>query len=392
MNTQDMSDNNLDAMFREASDLADYKYNEQAWLKLEKRINFSLFIRRVIRSLYMGGAILILTIPTYLYFHSNQGIQPVHQALLLDQQKPLIGAVPQGRNIINPAGSNSDSNIGNKHSSVMNSGTNASTEKVVHFVPDQAPVSKPNIIPEGMESGQRSAEMDTSFLNQRGISFTDISGIRFPEQRKKVLIPSAKTYRFHPGLDLNIILGPELSGVNVNETGFGLIEGLGLDYRFTRHLNIGLGALHVKKNYSVISGEYQIPDPSFNYYGKSPKNISISCHVLDIPLNLNYSIWQNDRNEFYAGTGLSSYLMLTEEYSYSYGAPGNIKFRKLIIRNENQHYFEILNFTAGYARTLNRHWAWDIESYYKLPMAGIAAAKVRLKSLGLLVSFRYRIK
>jgi hypothetical protein len=120
--------------------------------------------------------------------------------------------------------------------------------------------------------------------------------------------------------------------------------------------------------------------------------VAVSCHVIDIPLNVYYTILNRNGNRLYAGTGLSSYLMLTEEYSYPYGSAPNSYSGKFILRNENQHYFGILNLSAGFAKNITRNLSWEVEPYYKIPLTGIAAADVRLKSFGAFLSLVYKIK
>jgi hypothetical protein len=107
-------------------------------------------------------------------------------------------------------------------------------------------------------------------------------------------------------------------------------------------------------------------------------------------LNIYYAIYQDRHRSISIGTGLSSYLMLTEEYGYDYGQYNSLH-KSVTIKNKNQHFLSILNLSATYSGNLNRKWSWQVEPYYKLPLTGIAEADVKLKSVGLYLSLKYKL-
>jgi hypothetical protein len=152
------------------------------------------------------------------------------------------------------------------------------------------------------------------------------------------------------------------------------------------------GISHARKKYAV-SDEYTMPSGGDQPYGQDPVSIDIACHVLDIPVNVYYSIFRNRQNRFFAGAGFSTYLMLTEEYHLKYdNYYGQDPVRDYTVKNENQHYFGIINLSAGYTRELSTRWALQVEPYLKLPIQDIAAAEVRLNSFGALIALKYRFR
>jgi len=232
-------------------------------------------------------------------------------------------------------------------------------------------------------------------LTGRGLpaSTGTISPERNPEESYSInetLPPEKKQQRL--GYSLNFTLGPDFSGVGANSYGTGTFVGLGIELYLLKNLSIMMGVSHSRKKYAVHD-EYTAPYPGIWTYGQVPDQVDIACHVLDIPINVYYSIFKDGKNRIFAGAGLSSYLMLTEEYHFEYF---DTYYSNLIqdynIRNENQHYFGILNISAGYSRNINERWGWQLEPYFKLPIQDIAAAKVRLNSFGGFVTLKYRFR
>jgi hypothetical protein len=243
-------------------------------------------------------------------------------------------------------------------------------------------------------SGEEPGRMEeVAVRSGMGIFFFD-SPPAIPElnSRQAIIYPEESNKRHADRrLYLNLTFGPDLSGVKVRGVGTGGFTGLGMEYHITGRLSLMSGINLVTKKYGVSEGEYSIPDSSFVYYGRIPESIDISCQVLDIPLNLYFNILQFPRGNISLGAGLSSYLMLSEEYNYTYGR-NNSYNRSITVRNENQHYLGIMNFSMAYTGLIGNKWAWQIEPYYKLPVTDIAAAKVKLHSAGILLTLKYKIK
>ena len=205
------------------------------------------------------------------------------------------------------------------------------------------------------------------------------------------VVPSEKDRR-ELGYSLNFSIGPDFSGVGANSYGTGTFVGLGFELLILKNLSLMVGVSHSRKKYAV-QDEYSAPYPGIWTYGQVPDQVDIACHVLDIPVNLYYSVFQNGKNRLFAGAGLSTYLMLTEEYHFEYYNQYNPSLiQDYKINNKNQHYFGIVNLSAGYTRIVNDRWSWQLEPYLKLPIQDIAAAKVRLNSFGALISLKYRFR
>jgi len=77
--------------------------------------------------------------------------------------------------------------------------------------------------------------------------------------------------------------------------------------------------------------------------------------------------------------------MKKESYDYYYKYPsGYVDTKSWSISNKNQHYFAILDISAGYQYNFNKRVSLISEPYLKIPMVGVGAGKVKLNSGGIL--------
>lgn len=185
-------------------------------------------------------------------------------------------------------------------------------------------------------------------------------------------------------LILSILAAPDLTSVQKSgqsslSGGFGLEATLIL----TKKLSVTTGASYAKK---IYNSDFSLYKPNTDYvFGVTPSNIHANCDVLDIPLNLNYKVFDNRRNSISVSTGLSSYLMLKEKYSFSYTGTyqGPQDFE---VKNENQHYLGIANIGLEFQHKINRNLSISAKPFMKIPLTNIGYGNTRLSSTGVAVS------
>jgi hypothetical protein len=166
--------------------------------------------------------------------------------------------------------------------------------------------------------------------------------------------------------------------------------GFAIEYRLGDRWSLQTGLTYSMKRYEAAGEDYN-PPPGFWYYGREPDNAEGECDVLDIPLNVRYYFKPQRNHRFFASTGISSYLMLTEEYYYEYdGYQSPDQVDSWSGRNENQHYFGVYNLSVGYQRSFGNRWALEIEPFIKLPLGGVGFGRVNLWSTGSTFSLKYR--
>src|SRR5690606_28715311 len=111
---------------------------------------------------------------------------------------------------------------------------------------------------------------------------------------------------------LSVVAAPDLNGVKGFDGGkVGFNTGVGLGVHFTDRISLHTGVIYSKKPYDAAPGDY--------HSGYSPQglvNIAAECDVIDIPLNLRYTVYRKGLNSISLNAGLSSYVMLREKYRY----------------------------------------------------------------------------
>ncbi len=183
---------------------------------------------------------------------------------------------------------------------------------------------------------------------------------------------------------ISISAGPDISGAYLNNPGKIAINiGLGISYIISPSFTLRTGFYAARKIYSVGPDDYKATTGTGNYYYL--KNIAANCLVYSIPLNINYNFKKVKNHIWFLSTGLSSYLMKRETYKYYYKYPSGQSYTKdWTIDNKNQNFLSVLNLSGGYNYSFNNRISVMAEPYINLPLSGVGAGKVKLKSAGIL--------
>ena len=190
---------------------------------------------------------------------------------------------------------------------------------------------------------------------------------------------------FDSNFGLSFSAGPDLSFVNISHPGkITLAFGAGLQYHFAKRITVMAGFYVSRKKYSTDSSGYHPPTVFWNYY-PNMQNIEADCRIYDIPVSLRYQFSQKNKHSFFAGAGISSYLMKQENYDYSYkSVAGQPYYRSYSYSNKNDHLFSAVTLSGGYNYALNKNLSFSAEPYVKIPLKGIGYGRVKLKGSGVL--------
>ncbi|QDA60856.1 hypothetical protein [Hymenobacter jejuensis] len=194
-------------------------------------------------------------------------------------------------------------------------------------------------------------------------------------------------YRF----SANFLYAPELSKVRSSSlTSPGSNLGLMLEYRITPRLRVAAGLIKSVKKYDAKGSDYHPPQHYWTNYLKLT-DVYANCRILDLPLNLRYDVVSRPQYALFAGAGLSSLLMRNERYRYAYYSAGQLLNREWTRHNGSNHFFSVLNLSAGYERALGGRWSVQGEPYVKIPLGGVGFGKVKLSSAGAFFSLKYSL-
>ncbi|MFD2889636.1 porin family protein [Chitinophaga cymbidii] len=177
------------------------------------------------------------------------------------------------------------------------------------------------------------------------------------------------------GFEGGITIGPDVNIASSMKMGrIGLGAGIILRYHFNDRWSVQTGAILSKKRYGATPDDYHFD------YPVTYTKIDADCNVLDVPLNVSYTFLEKKRNRWSAVAGASSYFMLNEKYDYFYA---NGTKRSHAYKNQNQHYFSVLNLGVNWERQTGSRLKWSLQPYVKVPLGGVGQGKVKLYSAGL---------
>lgn len=182
--------------------------------------------------------------------------------------------------------------------------------------------------------------------------------------------------------------GPDFSFVGSEGPGkVKFIAGVGMGYTIKEKFTIRTGFYTARKIYSAQPSDYKAPPDFYTYYPYLEK-IDADCKVYEIPLLVSYSFGKSTKQNWFVSTGLSSYLMKRETYNYfyKYTPTSPTISREWTVPDRNNHFFSVLNLSAGYQGKISKNFSLAIEPYMKVPLSGVGFGKVKLNSGGVLFS------
>ncbi|WP_276088208.1 hypothetical protein [Pedobacter sp. JY14-1] len=235
----------------------------------------------------------------------------------------------------------------------------------------------------------RVAELVPESLKVEGMMIREIPVPALSEGRKDVQ-KGINTGRKVKRLPLNLALsaGPEFNAVNrVLGGNAGFSAGLTLGVGISEKLDLQAGLKYSHKAYSAGSFDYKLQNALVR---STLAGIDATCGVLEIPLQASYRIMSSGGRSIRFNAGISSYLMLKEDYVFRYNYAAGPASRTLEKTNANQHFLSVADLSATYfMQVKDSPLKLGIEPFVKLPLGGIGEGDVNLKSSGISLKLRY---
>ncbi|HET7898910.1 MAG TPA: hypothetical protein VFL47_14595, partial [Flavisolibacter sp.] len=191
--------------------------------------------------------------------------------------------------------------------------------------------------------------------------------------------PSSAKRRFYVGA----VAGPDVSTVKFQQfSEVGFAAGVLLGYQLSDRLAVEAGALSSKKYY-YSEGEYL--NTNKVYLPPNSKIIAVdgNCRMLELPVSLYYTFSKKQKHAWFVSSGLSSYLMKKEDYTYDYLYlnTGNVVSYSKTYTNATKNWVSVLQLSAGYTHNLGAAGTLRLEPYYSLPLKGIGYGSLPISSL-----------
>ena len=221
------------------------------------------------------------------------------------------------------------------------------------------------------------------------LAVVDVMSDVKPGTAKTVNVAKTTPILLKPQLALTVLASSDMNGAgSFRSAGTGKNIGLLFSVRFNK-LAISTGANYSVKPYTLPFSAYS---PNSGYRFKySPETVTADCRMIDLPLNIDYRIYSKNKNSFTIGTGITSYIMTTEKYTYSYDLPSNVSPSSYRVNNPGKYLFSALNFQVSYQRQVSSKVGVNIQPFMKLPIRDIGYSHVRLQTVGVALGLNWNI-
>ena len=201
--------------------------------------------------------------------------------------------------------------------------------------------------------------------------------------------PPVKQQRFYLGL----MAGIDVTTIKMQKTKeAGYDYGAVVGYDLSRKWSIEAGVFMDQKSY-YSDGKYLTTDKVYRPANSEITDITGTCRMFDLSLGGKYTIRRNAQSSFFAAAGISSYLMKTEDYSYTYYYPqtGIVYVHDKTYKNETRNILSIANVSVGFTQKIGKFADLRIEPYVKIPLRGVGYGELPLMSAGLRAGFVRKI-
>ncbi len=213
------------------------------------------------------------------------------------------------------------------------------------------------------------------------------SAIR-PLTTSKVEVKKTGTSSFHPLFAITALASSEINGVGSFQSAS---KGTNIGLMFTagvKKLSLSTGVNYSVKPYSLPFSQYTT---TYKFKSK-PEYVNADCRVLDIPINIGYQVYNKSGNKITMGTGISSYIMMHESYTYDYGDLAKVYGPSYYaVQGKGKYMFSIMNLQATYERKINSNVGLSLQPYFKIPLSAIGYSHVKVQTFGIAVGLNWNI-
>ncbi len=161
-----------------------------------------------------------------------------------------------------------------------------------------------------------------------------------------------------------------------------------LGYQINNRWSLDVGFISSSKKYQATGADYTIKPGTYLSTVKI-KDIDAKCDVYEIPLNLQYNLVNRANNSFFFSTGISSYIMKSEDYIYSYttqyGPPGT----RALSFSKNTHLLATANFGIGWQHRIFKNTSFWLNPNISVPLGGVGEGKIKLYTSGINFGIRH---
>jgi len=185
-------------------------------------------------------------------------------------------------------------------------------------------------------------------------------------------------------------IGADASNVSLfsfNNSSITATYGVGIGYQINKKISIQTGFYAGRKKYIAGPGDYNSKnDPYLSTLDIT--KVNANCFIYEIPVSVRYNFVLRPKTTYYATAGISSFIMKSEAYDYSFTTGGgNYQIKQTYTGNDNL--FSIVTVSVGIERKLSKAFSIQAEPSVNIPIAGVGEGTVKLYSTDIQVGVKY---
>lgn len=399
---KELSDKQFDELLRQKAESFDYGFDETAWDKMERKL------RRRDRVIFIRNSsvviiVLILCGGAYLLFDKNEiakgkkELAKESKAIKAEAKPPVLIVEHKHAEPVPEQKGSEPKRSGSKTISTAKASRVPRGNDLIHeeatstpaFVSHEHAIAPPDssvAITDAPILIKPSAITAIPALHNESRTVAEVPLDTTPGAEQQ----TARTTK-RLAFSVTAMAGPEFSSIKSFSGSKGTLNaGVLLNVTMLNKITLSSGLKYGSKSYAASAYNYQLQNPA---RADKIEGIDASCNILEIPVQLSYALLNVNNKQVRVSSGLSSYLMLKEEYNFRYTPQSGYKDYLLVKNNANQHYFSVLSLSASYQiKPKSSNFQWSIEPYVKLPLGGVGEGNIQLKSTGISLNLTYDIK
>lgn len=429
-----MADNNnnkkdpIEELFQQKAENYEIPFNEADWMKLEKRLDLldrQYVYRRRMRFI-AAASVLILSLLGYFTYENRIKINQIARDL---GGSPVPEERHHAESNDRPGRQSPQSGTDLKRNGTVAAGDSVRSKEDSSLLALQSDQASPRIGAEPDQAGQEKTEPSVSADAGIGrelsirelacpsclLATADVNEGNESPAYSRIEPPgtgiddttmadaSGNTSSVMPGsvdripreksrAAVSLVMGPDLSTVGSISSFYnpGYKLGVAVEYRLNTNLSISTGIIQSEVRYRAHGNDYK-PPRGYWTNGIVPEETIGECILLDIPIKLKYNFMNFTHSRFFATAGLSSYIMLNEDYRFNYHRDDTGLVQGWSENTGTRHWMSNMGLSVGYELDVHSHWSIRAEPFVKIPLREVGWGNVKLYSLGSFFSINYKL-
>jgi hypothetical protein len=401
-----LTDQELDVIFKSAAEGHQPAFDPSAWEAMANQLDQpvkKIGWKKWMTYLLLSSVIFLVGIwvGANLTDNSNKLQQTMSEATKKDadtNQEASVKSPLEREKFVAPIVENENSNAGinNLKTSVQPGGTD-SLDRPQQIIPDETHSSEilntHELVPV-ISDRVESFTSENIHVPDDEVSLQELDSVWVKEGVQKEQVPDSvlsadsihvkREVKEVKPIFIRALVSPDISSLEFAPTDLiGTNYSLLLEYQFKNHLSISTGAILSRKVYS---------SPEEIIYGQYKANaVDGTCKILDIPINAYFSFLNTKKISLFTGLGVSSYFMLSEDYTFYVNTYSGTREFDWSFQRENIDWFSVLNISMGIQYKLGNRYYAQLEPFVKAPIAGVGEWDLNLSSWGVFIGMKYRL-